>query len=724
MHAGYIEEEDGFVVEQSNLNVVPSSKARRLSKPMVQLKQSEPLSPFVFLVVWLLLLAFHGLCAAYLLAMAMLYFFMENPLMAYYADLLALPEHRYFRLFGVLVGILGALHGLQLLLHLLWSIKARSPAVFPRAAMVNDVVKYLQSWKKINPQPEPVYSRSRNSLSSFSSFASAGFQDVFSVEGSHFALVFMFRKAAEASAQIVQCHRYSTLIGRVWINRAYVAMVVVNCWITPLLDYLMLLSDVRAAKKASTRSVVKADITVSIRERTLSVIVDTYLTLMACLILPLAIFVPYAQAFDAGWYGFPTEILYGDVSFPNLVRENQALFALNLLDAVTKLVPHISILFGMASLSLILELYPPLKFKHNGKAIAAVSTLVVKAKDKPVHFNVKPQQLQAVVGLTFLRRIVAPLGFVSAGAIVLGIHFHAAHLASSADTEMMKMCLQGLRPWFAENVSCSVLDYNCYKHGVVSPSIDVLDRFQSDAVTAVIFEHCPEFQMPPSIRKFSNLLGLELWNVTIANWGSDAALNADLHPVMMYLVMAYTNMTAIPEGLLTVPLPPLLGDIEISITNLSVIPDELAVAWSNVRLVYLEHAPLKEFPTAFFKIPSLSVSLLDDGLESIPEDLFTTVSLLNEYLEITLSYNPIKELPPMIRDGLIINYLTTDHTNLTELPDWSNKVRQWINLGGCPICNETGLELPTIADCNDWGWNPIRDGRYPIALVSAYRQVE
>eukprot|EP00644_Phytophthora_capsici_P010014 jgi/Phyca11/130095/e_gw1.90.37.1 len=246
------------------------------------------------------------------------------------------------------------------------------------------------------------------------------------------------------------------------------------------------------------------------------------------------------------------------------------------------------------------------------------------------------------------------------------------------------MCLQGLRPWFAENVSCSVLDYSCYKHGVVSPSTDVLDRFQSDAVNAVVFEHCPEFQMPPSIRRFSNLLGMELWNVTIAKWGADAALNADLHPDMIYLIMVYTNMTAIPE-------------------------DELAVAWSKVRLVYLEHAPLKEFPTAFFKIPSLSVSLLDDGLESIPEDLFTTVSLLDEYLEIALSYNPIKELPSTIRDGLLINYLTIDHTNLTELPVWGNQIGQWITLGGY---------------CTDWGWDPMRDGRYPIALVSAYRQIE
>ncbi|KAG7379648.1 hypothetical protein PHYPSEUDO_008331 [Phytophthora pseudosyringae] len=729
MCPGCVEEGDGFVVEQASFTVVPPTTAGRKSNPRAPTEPTEPLSELAFVVVWLLLLAFHGLCAAYLLAMAMLYFFMENPLMAYYTNLLALPEHRYFRLFGILVGMLGALHGLQLVLHLLWSIKARTPAVFPRAAMTLRVVKFFQGLKKTKTRPvESTSSRSRSSISSISAFTTAGLQDMLSVEGNHFALVFLVRKAVEAGAQIVQCHRYSTLIGRVWINHAYAAMVVVNCWVTPLLDYLMLASDSRATKKASTRNVVKEIAAVSIRERTICVTVDTLMAMMACLVLPLAIFVPYVQVFDASWYGFPMEILYGDVSFPNLIRENQALFALTFVDAVTKLVPHLSILFGMASISLILELHSPRSFRRRGRIVSAGTSLVV-AQGKPRDSKAltgtvsKRGGSKPVVGLTFLRRVGAPLCFVAAGAAILGLHLHAAHLANRADSKTMAMCLQGLRPWFAENVSCSVLEYSCHSHGVLTPPGDALDHLQSDAVTAIVFEHCTEFEMPPSILRFRNLLGLELWNVSIAKWGEDAALNARLHPDMIYLVMVYTNMTEMPQGLLTIPLPPLLGDIEISITNLTVIPDELAVAWSNVRLVYLEHTPLEAFPTALFKIPSLSVSLLDDGLETIPDDLFTTVSLLDEYLEVCFSYNPIKELPSSIREGLLINYLSIDHTELTELPAWVDDVGQWINLGGCLVCNDTDPKVPGIAGCTDWGWDPMVDGRYPLALVAPLREI-
>ncbi|KAG3086086.1 hypothetical protein PI125_g19035 [Phytophthora idaei] len=153
---------------------------------------------------------------------------MENPLMAYYVNLLALPERRYFRLFGTLVEIVGALHGLQLALHLLWSIKL---------------------------------------LKSFAT--AAGLQDMLSVQGDHFAV--------------------------------HAAMVVVNCWVSPALDYLMRVSDSRSEREASMRHVAKEDVAVSVRERTICVTVDTLLTIMTCLALPAAIFVPYVRVFDTGW---------------------------------------------------------------------------------------------------------------------------------------------------------------------------------------------------------------------------------------------------------------------------------------------------------------------------------------------------------------------------------------------------------------------------------------
>ncbi|GMF50983.1 unnamed protein product [Phytophthora fragariaefolia] len=476
---GYIEEDDDFGVERDVFRVVgkwlPASKVRRISKPKAQVELTESLSPFEFVAVWALLLALHGLCGSYLIAVAMLYFFMENPLMAYNANLLALPEHRYFRLFGALVGILGGLHGLQLILHLIWSVKAHTPTVFPRAAMVSRVDAFIRRQKKMKVQPTASRSSrpsrsswSRDSISAISSFTAAGLRDAFSVEGSNFALVFITRKFVEAVSQIVQCHRYSTLIGRVWINQVYVGIVVANYWATPLLDHLMFAASKCQVKRVSTCRISQEYVPKSIRERTLSVTVDTLLTMMSCMILPLIIFVPYAKEFDDSWYGFPTEILYGDVSFPNLIRENQALFALNFLDGITKLIPHLSIVLATASISLILELHSPTRLRRKSNSnISILSSTAVRGGSrisKSIKNTLKAIQPTPVVGLSFVRRVVVPCTFVAAGFLVLGLHIHAAFIASTADDATMKMCLQGLRPWFAVNVSCSVLEYNCYKH--------------------------------------------------------------------------------------------------------------------------------------------------------------------------------------------------------------------------------------------------------------------
>ncbi|KAG6955907.1 hypothetical protein JG687_00010905 [Phytophthora cactorum] len=127
MAPGYVVEDDSFVVERSGFSVV---LLRRISKTRAELESTDPLPTIEYVVVWLLLLCVHGLCAAFLLAKGVIYFFMENPLMAYYANLLALPERRYFCLFGTLVGIVGALHGLQLALHLLWFINVEFPLCF------------------------------------------------------------------------------------------------------------------------------------------------------------------------------------------------------------------------------------------------------------------------------------------------------------------------------------------------------------------------------------------------------------------------------------------------------------------------------------------------------------------------------------------------------------------------------------------------------------------
>ncbi|KAG6941441.1 hypothetical protein JG688_00018671 [Phytophthora aleatoria] len=57
----------------------------------------------------------HALCSAFLICSAKLYWLMENEHLDYFAGLLAPERDRHFRVVGTALGILGAIHGLQLL---------------------------------------------------------------------------------------------------------------------------------------------------------------------------------------------------------------------------------------------------------------------------------------------------------------------------------------------------------------------------------------------------------------------------------------------------------------------------------------------------------------------------------------------------------------------------------------------------------------------------------
>ncbi|KAG6958936.1 hypothetical protein JG688_00010315 [Phytophthora aleatoria] len=513
-----------------------------------------------FVVAWLVLMTLHALCAAYLLAMARLYFFMENPNMAYISNLLAFPEQRRFRLFGVLVGILGGLHAVQLILHIASSIHSRALVVWPRDAVITRFKKFIPGYK---PGKTSSFAESKSRIHNTGMPALTAIEKTLSVQGSHFELIFVLRKAVEVAAQIYQCHNYSTLISPVWINQAFVVMTVINCLITPLLNHLMLASASRAVTKvASTRSL-SARIP-AIRERTFNLKFST----TTCN------FIPWARRFDPIQSTFPTEILYDDTTYTRLIYENQSIFALSATDSLLKIIPHGSLLFGLVKYQL-----------HSREK--SFESLISQEK--------RWDRNQSIFTTPTYRMV---------SAVVLALHIRADKLVANANSCIAQMCEQSVRPWSAHNVSCSVVMFNCYRQGVTSPAENALDSLERNALASIIFEHCSEFRMPSSIREFPNLLGLELWNVTILNWGIEAALNANLHPKMGFL-----------------------------------------------------HSSLEEFPTAFFRLPIVEVSLVNNNLKTLPGDLFSSYIFPSFYTTLALSYNPLQVLPKLAKELRVIDEL-------------------------------------------------------------------
>ncbi|KUF81285.1 hypothetical protein AM587_10014608 [Phytophthora nicotianae] len=672
-------------------------------------RRSARLPRWEFAVVWLVLMTLHALCAAYLLAMARLYFFMENPNMAYISNLLAFPEQRKFRLFGTFVGILGGLHTVQLVLHIASSIHARALVVWPRDAMITRLLKFIMRYK---PGKTSSFSESKSRIHNTAMRTLTAIEKALSVQGSHFEFIFVLRKAVEVAAQIYQCYNYSTLISRVWINQAFVAMTVINCLVTPILNHLMLASASRAVTKVSSIRSLNARIP-AIRERTLCVTVDTLLTAISSLAIPLAIFIPWAHKFDPNQWTFPSEILYDDTMYTRLIYENQSIFALSIRDSLLKVIPHGSLLLGLASISFILEKNPV-----NGSSVKKNVSTAIKVS------SAAPQHPPEFSGLGRLQDIAVFIFFLVVSTVVLALHIRADMLLANANSCTAQMCEQSVRPWFAQNVSCSVVKFNCYRQGVASPAEDALGGLERNALASIIFEHCSEFRMTSSIREFPNLLGLELWNVTIVNWGIEAALNANLHPKMGFLVMVRVNMTELPEGVLTTPLPYHLTDFEIVLSNLSRIPDAVSEAWINAETLYFEHASLETFPTTLFCLPVVEVSLVNNNLKTLPDDLFSSDIYPSFYTTLALSYNPLPVLPEAAKESLIILELWLPYTTITTLPSWTvTIVGDLIEAGNSPVCEDDTTQLLDIVECSSTEWNPLENGFYPLSFVEPTRQL-
>ncbi|GLD98957.1 hypothetical protein PINS_up007675 [Pythium insidiosum] len=230
--------------------------------------------------------------------------------------------------------------------------------------------------------------------------------------------------------------------------------------------------------------------------------------------------------------------------------------------------------------------------------------------------------------------------------------------------------------------------------------------------------HCQDLVVPVEIRQLPNILGVEVYNSTLREWSRDAALSPELHHSLFYLNFVRTNMSALPPGVLG-PLPKALVDAEIVYTNLTSIPDDLDSRWSNgMPTFFIEYSLLQSFPRALFGLNCFDLSLIGNQLETIPE----LETLQGQLYSLSLSHNPLKELPPRVASGLSIGFLGLEGTNVTRLPDWIDRVVQdRVYVSGSPVCTDASeLAAHPIASCEDV--DPRGNGRFPMAIMQPRRQ--
>ncbi|TMW69037.1 hypothetical protein Poli38472_001193 [Pythium oligandrum] len=226
---------------------------------------------------------------------------------------------------------------------------------------------------------------------------------------------------------------------------------------------------------------------------------------------------------------------------------------------------------------------------------------------------------------------------------------------------------------------CAIYLVDCKHTGEDSPAPEVLDGLDELVLLNIYFMNCPQLQVPTSIQRFPNLIGVEVHNSTFAQWSVDAAIRAHLHPRMMYLIMVRVNMTGLPDGVLQ-PLPPLLTDIELIHTNLTALPDDLDERWPNMALLFFEYGQIYEFPPVLLKMPIYELSLIGNRIEELP-------SLKAEYNVLSMARNPVTKLPETIDKDAYVAFFSLHGAKVETLPRWvATHVKEELYLMGTPFC--------------------------------------
>ncbi|DAZ99188.1 TPA: LOW QUALITY PROTEIN: hypothetical protein N0F65_008221 [Lagenidium giganteum] len=436
-----------------------------------------------------------------------------------------------------------------------------------------------------------------------------------------------------------------------------------------------------------------------------------------------------AITFNLETYNFEIEPLYDDVWFSNMVLENHQVLALSPLDFVFKLVPHISIYSCIGSIKALVRNHlrhvsahhTTTTSRHDDTSGDQTTSQTTATPHMTVHKTIGKHQLKVKRASKHSSMMAHGL-FIVWGAVILALHLRA-NAPKGFDAPF---CEQEIHPWFASKYACSVFTFNCYRNGSTTVSEEALEHLEDDSLVALVFSHCPALTVPRKVRDFHNLLGLDMYNSTIVSWPTEAAITNETHPALLYIIFVRVNMTRLPDGVLQT-LPDTMTDFEMSMTNLTTLPDDLDKRWHAMAILYVEHSPVSVFPPVLLRLPVDDLSFIGDELAVLPDLSQSEV----KFTTLSLAHNPLTALPDDIGDTSGIGFLELSNTMLAELPPWMDSVRTTasnIFAFNTPFCNsksesdvEAEFGASAVLTCRDT--DSRANGRYPLTIMLPKRKL-
>ncbi|GLE00806.1 hypothetical protein PINS_up009594 [Pythium insidiosum] len=641
------------------------------------------ISTWKFRLAWLGILVLHALCAFYFIVNTHVYDRVPGSAVALTLEVysVGMEMSSYPTIKGV-HAFFAALHILLGAVMIVWSLWKRRVSFGPLQELVLDDTRSdsgrgskVASSRRFSSLTSVMPTRVRESkrLKTIVSrgndvvkliFSRQGF---FGVEGKYFDEILAVREVVESVLQANQAYRMSRFLPRPWLNRFYVGMLVVNCWMVPIIHYFC-----------------HRDL---LLRRALSLLVDAILDFTSAMVVPTVLLFSYASSFDTAIWGFPYTLYYDDTWFVTFMSEFPIMIVTSWADLASRCVFSFGLISCIESTKELLREASPAQASANKGTKHRASLVSAKEQQQ------QQQQQQARLAIA-RRRPISKLRVVSSfrqlrskplrsalqslqglcallGAVVIVLHLYAESAVN------LDECVVQVHPWLETKPACVLLEWNCDTKHHTGEATGIAAQWSKSSpalVRRLLVRHCPELEVPTLITRFRQLEATKMYNTTIASWSVDAALTAIHHPNMFLAYFVRVNMSSsgkLPAGLATSPFPPRLLDIELGISNLNSLPDHLDTTWPSFMTFSCERCELTAIPKVLHNMHPYWIAIGNNPISSFPFEIFSIAGL--EIMGLTgTSLLPLvapSQNVSFLQDTTV-RFLMLADSNVTWLPRW------------------------------------------------------
>ncbi|DBA01597.1 TPA: hypothetical protein N0F65_011353 [Lagenidium giganteum] len=520
------------------------------------------------------------------------------------------------------------------------------------------------------------------------------------VQGEYFDTVVFCREVLETALQTSQAYRLSRHVPRVWLNRAYDAILITNCWSTTVIN----------VRWSHPRQVAL--------RRLLCLISDLVLDLVSTLVVPLVIAATYAADYDYDNNGLFEVGMYDDRWMLHFLNECNLVVVSSWLDLFGRLLFSFSALVSLQSVKTLLQRRPTgtTRVQPVSGPLDTLTSNLPQRRRKHRRCGCSELELSRNV-------------FCVWGLVVLVLQAHAETLS------VVGVCLMQVRPWLNRKPACLLVDINCKRTTSVGAANDIdviLNSIDEQVVQHLLVRHCPDMHVPASVQSLHQLLGFKIYNSSLVEWSPEAALTDRTHPLMLFcfLIRAHFKDGVLPAGMIDRNFPHSLLDIEIVDSNLMDLPSDLHQRWPAGVNLYLEKCSLgAHLPHTLFHMHLSALSL--SGSISFADAPVELLERLNGIMALMLQSPVLQRLPESVAVvPSSLRKLFLAHTNISYLPDWmDNRLLQTlrVDLWGTPICaalsrNETtglanaSLDIALAVKNKKLRCKPYNETMYPLWL--------